>query len=291
MNSQILRVCDALATQFQEAQEKNTVRCIEVKVTGEQLVVNKVFQIQEGVKADSQWVSIQSECSTPSLLLFHITATNGPLKWIVVASVCDTLHVRDKMLYASARDCLKQQLGLAYFVGDVHTTDLTTLSYRDLESTMHNTTGPLSDREILLKEEALLERDLSVKTSAMNILPFGMAAECNAELVAFTKETTASRWLSLRLVNEEVVLDKSIAITREDQVNEVADTEAPTFALYRLNHGAPTTFFLYICPEEANVRLKMTYATAKASLLHELQRRGITVDSTVTCFESLASLG
>ncbi|RHY19574.1 hypothetical protein DYB25_000040 [Aphanomyces astaci] len=283
MNGQVLRVSEPLATQFQAAQETNTVRCIEAKVTGEQLVVNKVFQIHEGVQADAEWASIQAECSTPSLVLFHIATSNGPLKWILVAYVCDTLPARDKMLYASARDCLKQQLGLAYFVGDVHTTNLSAFTYRDVVSTMHTTTGPLSDREVLLKEEALLERDLSVKSSAMNVLPFGMSAACDAALIAFSKKGTSSTWLSMRMTNEELVVDASVQITRDDQINALVDKEQPSFVLYRslVDDPTPTTFFVYICPEAANVRFKMTYSTAKASLLHDLQRRGILVDSTV----------
>ncbi|KAF0688822.1 Aste57867_19609 [Aphanomyces stellatus] len=283
MNSQILRVSESLSAVFQQAQETNSVRCFEVSVEGETLAAKSTYPIQSGAKLEEEWAAIQTASSTPALLLFHIACTNGPWKWILVAFVCDNLPAREKMLYASARDCLKQQLGLAYFVGDVHTTDVRTFSYHDLVATMHNTSGPLSEREVLLKEEAALERDLSVKASAMNVMPFGLTADCRAALDAFTKDT-ASRWLSLRIKDEELTVGSSIPNMHEDQVNSAVEKQTPSFVVYRYTGSAvdgPTTLFLYVCPEEANVRLKMTYSTAKASLLSDLQQRGIKVDKMI----------
>ncbi|KAG9413135.1 Twinfilin-1 [Aphanomyces cochlioides] len=292
MNSKILRVDDSLSTSFQQAQETNTIRCLEVNVEGESLVVKKSYALKDDRSVEQEWASLQAESSSPSLLLLHISPSNGPWKWILVAFVRDALPAREKMLYASARDCLKQQLGLAYFVGDVHTTELSALTYHDVIASMHNPTGPLSDREILLKEEALMERDLSVKASAMNVMPFEMTADCQAEVDSFVKDSS-SKWVGLRIEDEKLSLDTSIPNFHEDKVNEVVVKERPSFVLYRYIGSAvssATTLLLYICPEESNVRQKMTYSTAKASLLDVLQRRGIQVDKMVEITDATSVL-
>jgi hypothetical protein len=232
MNSQILHVEEALREVFQKAQDNNTTRCLEVHVKNECLVANKAYAVDANMTPETQWQTIQSESNAPCLLLFHIASTNGPWKWILVAYVSDSLPVREKMLYASARDCVKQQLGLGYFVGDVHTTDLRSFSFQELIATMHHNSGPLSEIEVLLKEEARLERDLSVKASAMNVMPFGVMADCARALKALA-QSSMSEWLSLKLENEKLAVDKSVHGILEDQVNDLVEKQVPSFVVYR----------------------------------------------------------
>ncbi|KDO31361.1 hypothetical protein SPRG_03978 [Saprolegnia parasitica CBS 223.65] len=279
MNSQILRVGDALTALFQQAQDGNSTRCLDVKVENETLVCAHAFPVDGPPEA--QWAAIQAGTTAPSLLLFHIASSNGPWKWILVAHVADTLPAREKMLYASARDCLKQQLGLSYFVGDVHTTDLASFSFHDVLSTMHNNTGPLSEKEVLLKEEARLERDLSVKASAMSVMPFGLTPGCAAALDTFAIATSPA-FLSLHLENEALVVAKALPNVHDSLLSSEITKHAPSYVLYRFpSAGATVVVFLYVCPDDAPVRAKMTYSTAKASVLALLPAHHIAIDKTV----------
>ncbi|EQC27004.1 hypothetical protein SDRG_15217 [Saprolegnia diclina VS20] len=276
MNSQILRVGDALTTLFQQAQDGNSTRCLDVKVENETLVCATAFPVDEAPEA--QWANIQASTTAPSLLLFHIASSNGPWKWILIAHVADTLPAREKMLYASARDCLKQQLGLSYFVGDVHTTDLAAFTFHDVLSTMHNNSGPLSEKEVLLKEEARLERDLSVKASAMSVMPFGLTPACAAALDTFAIATSPA-FLSLHLENEALVVAKALPNVHESLLSSEMTKHAPSYVLYRVSSTG--VVFLYVCPDDAPVRAKMTYSTAKASVLALLPAHHIAIDKTI----------
>ncbi|OQS02849.1 twinfilin [Thraustotheca clavata] len=258
MNSQILHVSDELTTLFQQAQDHDTIRCLDVKVDNESLVCANSFPV-EGLP-EEQWQTIQNDTTAPSLLLFHVANTNGRWKWVLIAHVADTLPVREKMLYASARDCLKQQLGLSYFAGDVHTTDLRHFSYDDVIATMHNNVGPLSEKEVLLKEEARLERDLSVKASAMSVMPFGVTCDCAAALDTFGA-ASGSSFLSLQLENEELSVIKTISHVAELHLSSEILKHAPSFVLYRYHSsdGQWHVVFLYSCPEDAAVRAEPTF--------------------------------
>ncbi|OQR99681.1 twinfilin-like protein [Achlya hypogyna] len=275
MNSQILRVGDALASIFQRVQEDRSTRCLDVKIEGEELLCAQTFPVAGDVQAE--WVAIQAGTTAPSLLLVHIESSNGPWKWVLIAHVPDSLPAREKMLYASARDCLKQQLGLSYFVGDVHTTDLATFGYRDVLATTHNNIGPLSEKEVLLKEEARLERDLSVKASAMSVMPFGIAPACAAALDAFA---SGGSFLSMQLENETLTVLKQLPATHEVHLSLELARHVPSYVLYR-HSDRRLVVFLYVCPDDAPVRLKMTYSTAKASVLALLPAHNITVDKTI----------
>lgn len=46
------------------------------------------------------------------------------LRWVLLAFVPEGVSVRDRMLYSSSRDSLKKQLGMNYFAGEFHATEL-----------------------------------------------------------------------------------------------------------------------------------------------------------------------
>ena len=210
------------------------------------------------------------------------------------------------MLYSSSRESLKRGLGFSLFAADYYCNEKGDLSWDEYKRSVNDVSGePLSEVELLKKEEAALERDTSTKSNAMGDLPFEILPETTEALAAFSSGgTDGPGVLALSLENEKVKLSHQTSIftwkkffisdwivilrpqyvseqvgvysspsipsaaalaSAEGQLSEaLLDATKPAYVLCRLNLNF---IFIYYCPEEAPVKAKMVYSTAKATVM------------------------
>ncbi|POM66438.1 Twinfilin-like protein [Phytophthora palmivora] len=129
--------------------------------------------------------------------------------------------------------------------------------------------APLSESERLLKEAAMLERDTNVKSSAMGVVPFEITQNVRDKLRLL--QDNKFDWIAMKLSedNESVEVVKSLENVELIDVPSTLDRRTPSFVAYRYRGPGATSalFFMYVCPEDSPVRLKMVYSTCKATVL------------------------
>ncbi|CAH0520304.1 unnamed protein product [Peronospora belbahrii] len=210
----------------------------------------------------TQLVTSCLEAEEAAFVLLCPDTNVSALRWVLLAFVPETVSVRDRMLYSSSRDSLKKQLGLNYFSGEFHATELSEVTWENfLEARKKQAAdAPLSESERLLKEAAMLERD--------------------------TNENQFN-WIGMKLSedNESVEVVKSLENVDLIDVPSLLDHRSPSFVAYRY-HGpltsAPALIFMYVCPEDSPVRLKMIYSTCKATVLFAAKEElNMTFDHTI----------
>lgn len=143
---------------------------------------------------------------------------------------------------------------------DYYCNEVNDLSWGGYLKNSKDTDGPLSAVEILKKEEAAMERDTAVKSNAMGSLPFEVLPDAQAALDKFKD---AGQLLALSLEDEKIGVAPGNA-RWAGGLFSAAVADQPAFLFLRID-GA--VVFVYFCPDEAKVRAKMTYSTAKASVV------------------------
>ncbi|KAH7107563.1 actin depolymerizing protein [Auriculariales sp. MPI-PUGE-AT-0066] len=83
------------------------------------------------------------------------------------------------------------------------------------------------------------------------------------------------RFLKISIQNEQLVLDRSVAISGSfgedlNQLQHVLEDDIPAYVLARLDDGKPDYLFVSYVPDAAKVRDKMLYASTRAALTKAL---------------------
>ena len=182
---------DATAA-FLAAQEDRSVRALALGIESECIVLRK--SMSAGSRIENDFDSIIEGCGltneSGSFVLFCLDAEAVPEKarqWVLIAWVPENCRPKDKMLYSSSRDNLKRALGTGYFAADYYCNETSEVTWTAYQAVVNDkgTDGPLSEKEIMLKEEAALERDTSTKSSAMGEISFAVLPAATDALAAF----------------------------------------------------------------------------------------------------------
>ncbi|TMW57107.1 hypothetical protein Poli38472_003032 [Pythium oligandrum] len=287
MAKAVLNVNEALARAFASAQS-GKVRFVKVVIVDEDLTLAGVGDASSDVRGDCDALrSTHLTAEDAAFVLFCLDVHVPALRWVLLAFVPESASVRDKMLYSSSRESLKKQLGMNYFVGEFHATELSDVTLEGFQHAKQRQTvdAPLSETERLLKETALLERDTNIRSTAMGVIPFGISQNVRDKLTLL--KDGKFDWIAMKLNTEDesVEVVKSVESVDLIDVQSVIDQKNPSFVAYRppptASASSPSLLFLYVCPEDAPVRLKMVYSTAKATILATTTELGLTFDKTI----------
>nr|CCA20873.1 twinfilinlike protein putative [Albugo laibachii Nc14] len=285
-----LHLSQELSNEFQNAQSGN-IRFIKSRIQDEHFVFTS-----SGVASENTESDLEGLCLSPNIVSDEACfvlycpnaspvasfASSKPLKWILIAFVPENSSVRERMLYSSARDSLKRQLGFSHFVAELHATETSEITAEAITLAKERQLAmdaPLSEKERVLKEDALLARDTNVKSSAMNAIPFEMTENLREKLQLFQNEKFD--WLTMKInvegPTETVDVVKSLKDVEALEVADILDAKAPSFVAYRLTTSDENQMllFLYVCPEDVPVRQKMIYSTCKSTLLATARTMGI----------------
>uniref|UniRef100_A0AAV1T550 ADF-H domain-containing protein n=1 Tax=Peronospora matthiolae TaxID=2874970 RepID=A0AAV1T550_9STRA len=274
---------------FADAQS-GKLRYVKVSIDAESFVLSAVGPATPAPRDDVAHLVASCLSADEAAFVLLCPDTNvSALRWVLLAFVPESVSVRDRMLYSSSRDSLKKQLGLNYFSGEFHATELSEVTWENFLAarTKHAADAPLSESERLLKETAKLERDTNVKSSAMGVVPFEITQNVREKLKLLQDDKFD--WIAMKLSDDNVRVEVVKSLEHVDLIDvpTALDHRTPSFVAYHYrgpltSDASSALIFLYVCPEDSPVRLKMVYSTCKATVLSVAREElHITFDHTI----------
>jgi len=268
-------------------------RLFKVQIQNEQLVevgskpFNSNWESDLGVvielldKDQASYIIFRNDSDTPQFILF--------------CYVPDKAKVKDKMMYASTRSNLKQQLGLNYFVDEVFGTvsaDFTLSGYKHhVES--KKSEAPLTEHEQMRQQERS-SGDVYIGGSSATYV-HGVAFPVENDAVNALKQLVGGsvNYVQIKIDcdAEKIKLDHSSNIDFDSLGSEVRPDE-PRFHFFAYTHefegsNVTSNVFIYSCPDgskgtkSAPVRMRMLYSSSKANVADVLTQAGGKVDGKI----------
>lgn len=171
-----LIVTQGVLDSFLAAQETRDVRILKVKIVGEEMVLEETITRQSDVESDFNHLLVISLSETEACfaLFCNSDENHGPLEWTLVAWVPDGCRVRDKMLYSSSREDLKQYLGLGYFKSEYGANQLSDITWEFYQNSLRNitTSDVLTETERLILEEKVNTELIKILLNYSNLFEF-----------------------------------------------------------------------------------------------------------------------
>eukprot|EP00752_Nemacystus_decipiens_P012693 g11245.t1 len=291
-----LGLSDELREAFAKAQDDEMLRYLHVKiVNGDTLTT--VGSKHKGGDLATDFDGLGQEVAEAAPCLFLVALDGDELKrvtgragggagvarlWLLVAWIPDDSKVRDKMLYSSSKQDIRQGLGLGFFEGEYYANVPSDLTFESLVASRTNGTGDelLSEAELLKRDLNKQERasDAGMKSSAMGVIPFKVNDDLRAQLQTFGSGEGGLDWIEMRMDGEEIALVDAKDIAGVSSLQDLVNEVEPRFIFLRRDKAK---FLVYSCPEESAVRLKMTYSSSKASVVAAAAEAGVTADHMV----------
>lgn len=120
----VLHLDAELERAFADAQS-GRVRFVKAKIEGEAFVLAGSAPATSDPHVDcARLAGGALSADEAAFVLLCLDVNVAALRWVLLAFVPEDANVRDKMLYSSARESLKKQLGMNYFAGEFHATEL-----------------------------------------------------------------------------------------------------------------------------------------------------------------------
>ena len=277
-----------LADSLSAAFKAGSARALKVSIVDETFVLEQEFPSTGpgGEAADFASVKASLTETQPCYVLFH--SDSG--EWMLMSYVPDEGIIKQKMLYSSAKDTLRRQLGGAEVLPkEQHWSDLADVALAEAQSA----TARAAEQESLMTatEKLRIEGDrlqaieaAGDKMSSVVGLSFPLAAPAKSGLTAFVAGTTGV--LVLAIDKETIVCKASAPQSAPAGVGALLPANEPCYCLYRWAHeragaSATSVVFAYFCPEESPVRLKMLHASTKGAILQTLPSLGVEVCPTL----------
>jgi len=282
-----LGISDDIQRAFVAAQESDAVRALQVSISDEALVLAHTLQKAGDARKDfEESLPAALDDNAASLVVFRFddAPSSGAYRWVLLAWVPDSAKVRDKMLYSSSREDLKRTLGLGYFFTEYYANSKSDLSFPALLDSQNKDRedAPLTEAERLKREERAMERDSGVKAAAMNVVQFALSAQVKDEMAQFMAGDC--NWIEMRvdLAAETIESAGSKIVIAGEPLGPHLTSDDGRFLALRLpnSQGGTLTMFVYSCPEELPIRLKMTLSTVKSSVIAAAQELGLNFDKT-----------
>ena len=216
-----------------------------------------------------------------TLILFCLTDEVTPSReWMLISFIPDDCRVRDKMLYAGSKEDLKKALGSGYFRSDYSTSNRDELTWTIFTKSNDKSVSNdlLSDKEKLLDEERNMRvhETNDLKSTAMGVLPFNMTTDASQAFKDFN--SGAKNFIELTIRSEIITLISSKTVKSGEKLHSLINAVEPTFYFINLENKR---LFVFSCPENAHVRLKMTMAASRASVHASASKDGIIFDTTI----------
>ncbi|OWB66142.1 hypothetical protein B5S30_g1478 [[Candida] boidinii] len=200
-----------------------------------------------------------------------------------ISWVPDEAKVKDKMIYASAKNNILKDLGLEFFKSILFMSELTELSESGWKSlqTHENSTKPLSDSEKSLQNVKNLEMLNSIglinnRKKLVNdnhLLNGSLNFKINDDLLEILSNNSDFKngeFISINIVDEVLVLKLSDELIPND-ISSIIDklpSDSPNYTILKLND---LFYFIYSCPSGSKVKDRMVYASNKLGFINNLK--------------------
>jgi len=283
-------VSNGLREAFGNSVGNTNTRLIKVQIENEELVAKDSKSNGGDWEGDLSQIPPLLEKDKPCFIIYRLDATESS-QWALFCYVPDLSKVKEKMLYASTRSNLKQQLGLSYFVDEVFGTVVGDFSASGYKHHMQSkkSEAPLTEQEQVKKNE--LESG-PVYTGGQTTYVHGVSFPVENKATDAIKQLISGSHNYVQIAidcdNEKVILDHTGNVDLDGLANEIPVNE-PRFHFYAWNHefdGSNVTsyVFLYSSPDgskstkSAPVRMRMLYSSSKANVSEIFKSLGGKVD-------------
>jgi len=263
-----LNLSAGLREKFHKAQTPDGPRTICVKIKAETLVFDSEKKNSGDVLVDFSAITSDVTENCPAFYLFNKAAGTADTKqWGLVAYVPELSPVRQRMLYASSRDDLKNKLGSSYFAGEFYCNDKADLTFANFTYALEGSTAEtlesvMTEKEKLMKEEGATATAAAASSAGMSVVPFKFKAELDEAMSSFYKGDSIAVEIAVNGKTEQCYLGK-LSGDATLATLEKNFPKQPRF--FCLNYGRKV--FVFYCPDEAKVRTKMLMATCKSAVI------------------------
>jgi len=268
-------------------------RLFKVQIQNEQLVEVTSKPFNSNWESDLGVVTELLDKDQACYIIFRNDSETA--QFILFCYVPDKAKVKEKMLFASTRSNLKQQLGLNYFVDEVFGTvpgDFTLNGYKHhVES--KKSEAPLTEHEQMRQQERS-SGDVYIGGSSATYV-HGVAFPVESDAVNALKQLVGGsiNYVQIKIDcdAEKIKLDHSSSIDL-DSIGPEIRTDEPRFHFFAYAHefegsNVTSNVYIYSCPDgskgtkSAPVRMRMLYSSSKANVADILSQAGGKVDGKI----------
>ena len=294
-----LAVSEGLLHAFQQPEPA---RLLRIQIEGEALaLVETPIAKQADDEADFQALVVEGVLQAspaPSSALLIFTLDDGTR--VLIKYLGLSCPVREKMLYSSSVTDLKCGLMGNFSLFEAHEREDVTLaglldalgkrreaptggvatmmaSSQQQQQQQQPAPLPLTKLEELSLTERGMERDTGVRLHGMSRLSFEVHPDVKAALAKVLAAYEPENWLELALTKETVVVaalrsaffsaaNGSVSTT-EGGLSSLLPVDEPRFIIVAQQ---PEHLFIYSCPQDAPIKQKFAYSTAKQVVVEAL---------------------
>mmetsp|Transcript_6225 Transcript_6225/g.9388 ORF Transcript_6225/g.9388 Transcript_6225/m.9388 type:complete len:343 (+) Transcript_6225:92-1120(+) len=283
-----LEIENELKDAFYSAQENTRIRGLKISISNDIIKLESTIECYESPEYDFENSLLLSLSDTEARLITFCIAdrmSGCTPKWVLIAWVPDSCPVRDKMLYSSSREDLKKSLGLGYFVGEYYANTKSDMTWSQINEyiSKDRVDVPLSlGEKLVLEEKTLTHVESNVtRSTAMGALPFHLSSSIISALDKLEKGEV--NWVEMTLNSSEEIdlVHEKVVDTNSTLQAHISSTDARFIAI-RLSKSSSSCFvFLFSCPENTPVRMRMSMSSCKASVLAACSSKGISFDRSI----------
>ncbi|EGV65081.1 actin depolymerizing protein, partial [Yamadazyma tenuis ATCC 10573] len=207
-------------------------------------------------------------------------------EYAFISFIPDIAHIRDKMLYASTKNTLLQELGGGKIKRDhlFAWSELSELSFEHFDSS--RPTHALNNEDVLTSEEKYTKeinalqdltlssgRKLASMDNASTQLLFridsdlenAFASLATSDLIVFSVVLSSEHF---KLISKRANIELGSLVSTLEASND-SSNPAPQFAVYSYSPGK--SVLIYTCPSGSKVKDRMIYASNKQGLINHLK--------------------
>jgi len=270
-------------------------RLVKVQIENEELIPVTTKPISRDFNGDLSYIPDLLDAATgvPSYLLVK-TDSDTP-QFVMFCYVPSKSKVKDKMLYASTRSNLKQQLGANYFIDEVfgdQASDFSVEGYKH-HCESKKVEAPLTEQEQI--KQAQIENS-EIYTGGASTYVHGVAFPVDASATSAVKQLLSGgvNYVSIAIDcdKERIICDKTDKGVSLDALRKKISIDEPRFHFFAYHHdheGSKVTSYVYLysCPDgskgtkSAPVRMRMLYSSSKANVGEIIKANGGNIDARI----------
>lgn len=285
-------VSEQLRTTFGKALEDQNVRLIKCIIQEEQVVDVQTQNLQSDWETDLELVQPLLEKDNACYVIYR-TDIKGAVgyNWLLFCFVPDLCKVKEKMLFASTRANVKQQLGLSFFSDDIFGTVPSDFNKKGMEIHMASKKmeAPLTEQE-QLKQREHGEIYKGGASTYVHGVAFPIVKEASETIEKLINGQVNYVRIAIDCDNEKITTDGSATLGGFNDIASQIPTDEPRFHLFAYDHQHEGTqfrsyVFIFSCPDgsrgtkSAPVRMRMLYSTSKANVTNILSTYNASVDA------------
>eukprot|EP00008_Paramoeba_atlantica_P004970 CAMPEP_0201475920 /NCGR_PEP_ID=MMETSP0151_2-20130828/1233_1 /ASSEMBLY_ACC=CAM_ASM_000257 /TAXON_ID=200890 /ORGANISM="Paramoeba atlantica, Strain 621/1 / CCAP 1560/9" /LENGTH=343 /DNA_ID=CAMNT_0047856133 /DNA_START=27 /DNA_END=1058 /DNA_ORIENTATION=- len=289
-----ISVSKELLEKFAAAREGGAIRWIKAVIDLDAELVNFVCEAQFGSSFQSDFESVQPQLQhkEPCYVLFRLEDASNPAssnfqRWLLMTYAPDVALIKAKMLIASTRDNAKKQLGLNYFAMEMYGSTPADLSYAEYENILSSrkTDAPLTAAEVVFRSEAVAEVHHGIQREYVHSVQFPMDKKALSEMDKLKSGSITFVQVQVDPEKETIDYVKSSSSGVGD-LPHLIPSDSPSFSLFRWKYNFEGSardayVFVYCCPSNSKVKLKMLYSTVNKAAISAIEGAGIKITKKV----------